>query len=553
MIGRFKYLVYICCFLFLAGTRVDAQFDLPKLELPKGGKAWKEATSITGSVSANMQFYSVSKINNRRPPFIFNIYGTPTIHVNDIDIPVLLRFGTYQGKYRQQFNQLGIAPSYKWIKVHLGFSRVSFSPLALSGHQFLGVGVELNPGKIRFGLVYGRFKKRIEPDSAALVQNTIPEYKQSGLGIKIGYGTSDNYVDLVIFLGKDRQKSLEDLPAFAQPAPDANAVIALSTHQKIIKRLDLKIDLGLSAYTNDYTTDNIDDKKFSIIRLPGIFLQDKAGTQYTFAIKSGITYKFRDFKLGKSQIDLTDTRIKLIYDRIDPDYQSMGTYFFRNDIQRIRTGLGFNIWQRKIGFDTQIGFEHNDVLKTRFTKNNRAIGSVNLRYMHSEKLFFNLRFSNFRTRLRKDVTPTRDTLLVNQVNRDISVNGIYKFQKNGDRRQVTGFVGFMSGKNISEMATVKNLSSFIIRATYGFTYTKLDLRLTPAFSINRYKFTGYSTTRIIPSVDASRKFFDEKLEGAYNLGFVFTTLGGFANFGIRNNLRVSYVFMKKHRFSFQFY
>ena len=537
-----------------------AQIIIPPLDkpdLPDNWKDLKNSTRMSGSLNASMSFYSVSQINNRRPPFRFNIYGNPTFHVNDIVIPFRLAVGTYQNKYRQEFNRFGLSPSYKWVKVHLGHSVVNFSPLALRNHSFLGLGVELNPGKIRFGLIYGRFQRKIDYDSTVLIaQHAMPAYKRSGFGLKLGYGTKENYVDLVVFKGKDKDQSLDLTPESIRPSAEENAVVAISSKVNFLKNFYFYFDLGLSAYTLNTEAPESSLSGFLFAKIPGIFLSDNSTTQYLSAVKTRLSYKLRELgvNLGEKSSSLTDIVLSLNYDRIAPGYRSMGTYFFRNDVERIHFRASFRMLHRKLGISFPIGFEHNDLLNTKFTKNKRVIGGLNANYRQSDRLYFTFIFSNFRNMLTRDITPTTDTLLINQVNRNTGLSGIYTIGEGDDKRRITGRIGYQSGKNISETTKTKTLSKFYIDGGYRFAYPAYHLIITTGMGFTVFKLTAFNTTRLIPSANVSRKFFNDKMNAGYNLGMVFTWANsGFANFGFRNNLQLSYDILKGQSLSFRFY
>jgi hypothetical protein len=36
------------------------------------------------------------------------------------------------------FNRFSLSPSYKWVKVHAGYTSMSFSPYSLAGHELFG-------------------------------------------------------------------------------------------------------------------------------------------------------------------------------------------------------------------------------------------------------------------------------------------------------------------------------------------------------------------------------------------------------------------------------
>ena len=71
-----------------------------------------------------------------------------------VEIPFSLTVSEQERSFRQPFNQFGITPTYKWAKAHLGYSNLTWSPFTWSGQTVLGGGVELNPGKFRFGMRY---------------------------------------------------------------------------------------------------------------------------------------------------------------------------------------------------------------------------------------------------------------------------------------------------------------------------------------------------------------------------------------------------------------
>jgi hypothetical protein len=556
-----SYIVAIITVILALSTyMLKAQPIIPPLgfpDLPGNWEELKSSTHLSGSLNASMSFYSVSKINNRRPPFVFNIYGNPSFRINDIVVPLRFSVGSYQNKYRQEFNRFGLSPTYKWLKLHLGHSMVNFSPLALSNRNFLGAGIELTPGKIRFGLVYGRFQRKIDFDSANLIaNNAMPAYKRLGFGMKIGYGNERNHLDLVVFKAKDRYKSLKVANEISRPSPEENAVVALSAKVNFLKNFFVDFDLGLSAYSLNTNAPESSLSGFVPARIPALFLNANSSTQYLSAIKARISYKLKTFdvKFPKTAYKISDLGLSLNYDRISPSYKSMGTYLFRNDVERIRFMARFRMLDRKLGISFPIGFEHNDLLNTKFINNKRFIVGLNANYRYSNDLYLNFVFSNFRNKLTREINPSNDTLLINQVNRNTSLGGVYSIGAGSNKKRITARLGYQSGKNISGIVKTRSLSKFYMNGSYRFAYPLYDLMLTTGLGLSVFKFTAFKTTRIIPSVNISRNFLNKKIKAIYNLGFVMTWANSaFANFGLRNNLRLNYVLSKKQSISIRLY
>lgn len=552
-IHRIKLLVLA---ILLIPWSLSAQFELEWPEIPKTWNELKEKVEISGSINSKLTFYSASQNISRRPGFNFNVYGRPTFSVNGLYIPLDFSLGTYQSRLRQNFNRMGISPEYKWVKFHFGNTSVNYSPLALSGHRFLGMGVELTPGKFRFGFNWGRFHRKIDPADFQANTNVIPRYTRKGFGMKLGYGTDNSYVDLIIFKAKDDSASINRSNPAVRNTPAENAVVALSVKQSFTERLLFHFDLGFSAYTNDITSSEYSGGGFSPVKLPGLLLKGRTTTQYLMALQTNIAYKLSDFSFSvqDKEIDVTDILLKLSFDRIEPDYMSMGTYFFKNDVQQYKLSAAFKALKRKLSVRFPLGFEWNNVLNTKQNHNRRIIIGLFANYIHSRDLIFNLSFSNFSTRLTRDIAPTMDTLLVNQLNRQIGLRAIYKFTYNETAHTFSGMLNYMSGMNINELIKTRILSSLIFRLSDQFDIQWQELTFNPSFSINRYALPNFTTTRIIPGIGARREFLENKIRAGYNLALILTRVkNGNGNFGVSNRISASMQTFKKQSLSFNFY
>jgi len=141
--------------------------------------------------------------------------------------------------------------TYKWATVHAGYRNVNFSPFTLAGHTFLGGGVELNPGKLRLGAVYGRFNKAIS--STLAEPDILPSYKRTGYAVKVGYGKPGNYIDLVMLRAADDSASIQNVVPTAEQTvkPAENLVVGATSRLLILKHITVELDAAVSAYTRD--------------------------------------------------------------------------------------------------------------------------------------------------------------------------------------------------------------------------------------------------------------------------------------------------------------
>ena len=134
--------------------------------------------------------------------------------------------------FNTPFNRFGLSPSYKWIKLDLGWRSLNFSQFTLSGQQIFGAGFELTPGKFRAAFIYGKFNDAVTDISLYNnLNNNTPLYKRTGFAAKLGYGSSANFLEFSYLQAKDDSNSIPKLLADSvQAKPAANQVAGSVEH-----------------------------------------------------------------------------------------------------------------------------------------------------------------------------------------------------------------------------------------------------------------------------------------------------------------------------------
>src|SRR5690606_19189222 len=118
-----RKLLYVLCMSAGLVTMTEA-LDLANL---KGSKP----IDFSGSLSLRLNSYSTSRDNSVRDPFFWTISGSPTLSIYGVTLPFYFSFCQKNQDVRQPFNQFGLSPSYKWLRVHLGYRNISFSDFTL--------------------------------------------------------------------------------------------------------------------------------------------------------------------------------------------------------------------------------------------------------------------------------------------------------------------------------------------------------------------------------------------------------------------------------------
>jgi hypothetical protein len=373
---------------------------------------------FSGSLSVTSIFYNARGIPNRYLPFNYVIAGSPVLSIYGIQVPVTFSIGKQQSSFTQPFNQFGLSPSYKWVTIHAGYRNLFFSPYTLAGHTFLGAGVELNPGKFRFAAIYGQFNKATLQDTAQSLLFSNLSYKRTGMSVRVGYGTENNFFDLIALKAKDHAASLPVSKGFADSsgiAPAENTVAGYALRFTFLnKRLTLESNGALSLYTNDVNTPKVEDSAFEkgVERL-NVLATVRNSSELYGAIDAALRYKTRNFSL------------KLQYRHIDPGYQSMGAYFLNNDLENYTIAPSFMIWKRRIRFSGSLGIQHDDLSKQKRAKASKVIGSANLSADVNERLSVDVNYSNYSVNQTVKTIRFADSLKVVQSSSQLSFSPRY--------------------------------------------------------------------------------------------------------------------------------
>ncbi len=340
--------------------------------IPLHGQDKKPWVEFGSSIRMSVTGYSITGQENRQAPFSTFIYGTPRLSIKGFEIPVHLIWSNQDKSIQQPFNRIGIAPKYKWAKVYLGYNTMMLSRYTFSGRQFLGAGVELQPGKFRLAGFYGRLQAAIREDSASttgqgsfLSNQAIPRFERKAIGGKIGIGTSKSYFDVVAIKAYDvlDDRMFNDTSSLR---PQENTSVGIISQLNLSKNIQWRMDLATSVFTRDTTSDDVElDPSVAWI---GNILQPKTSTQVLFAGEMGIGYKQPTWG------------IQLNYKRIDPDYKSMGIYYLQTDVAQWTIAPQFTLAKKTLRVRGSIGIQKNNLYNTRLATNKRGIQSGHVQW-----------------------------------------------------------------------------------------------------------------------------------------------------------------------------
>lgn len=395
---RFSILFYLVVIGFVSSGKAQ---DLAQI-------AKQKPFALSGSLGIGLGTYNVKGIPARQRDFSYIFNGAPTLSLYGVSFPFSVVVSDQQRSYTQPFNQYGISPTYKWITVHAGWRSLEFSPFTLAGHNFLGGGVELNPGKLRLGFVYGRFNKAIEEDLTqplALAQQ--PAYKRTGYSAKVGLGTERNHVDVIFLNAKDDVNSLNNPVSTGILTPSENMVLGLSSKFSFLKRFVWDMDVSGSIYTRNLLSDTVKNLKLDKVDFIKNLVTLNSSTQLLTAGQTSLGYNAANYN------------IKIKYRRVDPDYKSMGAYYFETDVQNYTLEGMVRLLKGQLQVGGSFGLQNDNILKDKSVRSNRKIGSVNVSY-NKPAYGIDLRYTNFGITQDRGLNPIIDQFRVARVNHNLS-------------------------------------------------------------------------------------------------------------------------------------
>jgi hypothetical protein len=496
--------LYISIFIILFVTSAGAQsFRIEDIKNTFGkGKPLK----LSGNFSANGT-YSAGEPG--RDPFAYYLNGSVSLNIYGlIDLPFSFNFTNSGNSYRMPSmpNRLSLQPSYKWIKAYIGDVSMNFSPYTLNGHQFTGAGVELTPGDWEFAVMYGRLLRAVEYNDS--LPDVAPTYKRMGYGVKAGVNKETYMVSVSLLKAKDERSSLSSMPDSLGVAPMDNISGSVSFSVKPVSFIEVSGEYGFSSVTADIT------------------VSDDTKTLY-HAFKGNIDY------VGESN------RFGIGYERIDPNYQTFGAYYFTNDLENVTLNGNQSLWDGKVNLTLSLGYEHDDLKGEKARGSSRAVGSAGLEFTPNECLSARLSYSNFQSYSnarsnfesinQENPLDLLDTLRFTQLSRSANLNLSWQVKKTEEQTQSLSLnVAYQDAANkqgeVYQPGSVTEMINGM--AGYSFSLLKTGLIITAAVNLNNSRLLNANTLTLGPTLSASKRLLKNKLSLNGSISYNTANKGG---------------------------
>lgn len=524
-------------FVFYANVSLIAQ-DLQSI-----GK--ENPFSFAGGVSVNQVFYASHGVAARRDPYRYFASGNLNFSLYGWSVPLSFHLADKKTSFTQPFNQYALHPTWKSITVHAGYTAMSFSPYTVSGHVFLGGGIDISPeSKWKFSALYGRFLKAVEADSSGSV-SAMPSYQRNGYGFKFTYGTGRDFADLILFHAADEAEAALRIPDSLDITPQENLVISLGGGKMVFKHFLLKAEVAASAWTRDTRSAGMSNDH--PLSKADILFQSKLSSSYYHAFKTSFDYQHKDWVVG------------IGYEKIDPGYRTLGAYYFNNDLENTTLNITGAMLDGKLNFAASTGVQRDNLDENKVSSMRRVVSALNINYMPSQRLNIAAAWSGFQTytNIRSQfqtinaLTPydNADTLNFTQITRNASLSGMYTIGGSETKKQHFHLNASWQDAADQQGQVKQHSGTTFYSVNTGYSCSILPRNMTTAFTFNVTISDGphIQNRTMGPTASVSRSFIERKLRTTFSSSWNKTfSRGGPINSIINTRLNAIWSVQNKH-------
>jgi len=508
-----------------------------QVDLNKPGEMFSKDKWLTvnGNFSASSIYYTGNEPYTRDP---FTYYLTGNIGFNIaglINLPFTFNFTNSGANYTYPTmpNRLGIHPTYKFLTAHAGDIAMSFSPYTLNGHQFTGAGLDINPDKpLKCSIMYGRLQKQVEFGNGS--SGIQAAYKRMGAGVNLRYEKQRYRLAASVLSVKDDENSLEWKPDSLMIFPQQNLAGSFTGGFELANNLNLTVEYGISRLIRD-------------LRETG---QERNGQTF-HAYKTLINYTFLSNTVG------------IGYERIDPGYQTLGAYYFNNDLENITVNYARPFFNNKANIALTAGIQHDDLKRQNDSQTDRFVFSADANYAVSDRLNFSGSYTTFQTHMNlrsqfdyiNELTPydNLDTLNYTQLSQNVNFSTFYIFGNNELRKQQLNlFLSYQEAADKQGGIIPEGSASLFYNLAlgYGLQFIPQDINVNLNMNLTNNRLNNQDMFILGPVLGIAARFLNKKLTsgitGSYNTGY----LSGAKQNEVWNfRFNTSYLLLKKHNLS----
>ncbi|TRZ72021.1 MAG: hypothetical protein D4R97_06230, partial [Bacteroidetes bacterium] len=272
-----------------------------------------------------------------------------------------------------------------------------------------------------------------------------------------------------------------------------------------------------------------------IIRNMNKFLVINQSSEYYSAIRSSLKYKSKSWSL------------KLEYRRIDPNYRSMGAYYFSNDLENLTLTPSVALFKRKLTISGSVGMQRDNLKGVKKATSIRTIGNANLSYNPSTKFGVDASYSNYYIMQQAGRLPLNDTTKIQQVNQSYSLMPRLLFFNSSLSHMIMVMYNrstFSDGNQFT--CKNANFTSQIAQLTYVLGLVKTKWSFSIGGTYTTFSNALSESTTMGGTIGISKSFFKDKLTFTWNNSGVYAQQQQEGGWVLNSNITGNYKVHKHH-------
>jgi hypothetical protein len=382
------FIFLIISTVYLHGQNVRTK-NLDSLILAKSKSYIKTDLSAQGKIALSTEINYNPK--NKSNFLNYRIQGNIQTNIFGFTTPVNFSYSNGRTVYGYDlnpvqlpsFNRLGFSPKYKDLTIHVGYRQMNFTKYTLSGHQFKGWGFEYQPENYYLAFMKGILKPAVLEDftDISLIE---PSFQRDAWAVKGGYESESLAFGFAFLKSIDDPNSIDKYEDFSRSiSPRENAVIGFYGKKSLGENLIFDFDYAFSGLSYDIVNDpNLDiTTQYTAYNYFGLFTT-RNNSIYDKAMKSSLTYKFSSFDISYN------------YERVDPDFRTLGAFFFNNNFITRTAGVSRSFLEERLNVNVEGGIEKIAEPTEQQENTGRLIGSLHSKYKVNDRLSFTGKYSN---------------------------------------------------------------------------------------------------------------------------------------------------------------
>lgn len=449
---------------------------------------------ITGAIGTHNTFYTSSFGTGNASPLSNSLYARLNLNLYGISMPFSFYYHNDNTSFGYPAISFHFRPTYKNWTLHIGESSMPFSSY-IYNIPFTGVGIEYQARQghnLRFGAFYGELREAInyEPDEISLRR---PQYRRTGWGMKVGYGSSRNYIDLYVFKAKDHLSSIDECwhdQIYAQE----NLVGGTKLRLSLGRHLSLQANYAASLLSNDVRGQLVDVE--AVKRYDDIF-----DVRYTSI--------FRWAGDARLQGHWRHFNFLLSYKLVQPDYQSMGLHYVSSNYQSLSMATSATIG--KLSVNANIAAQSNNLNGKQLYTTRGLIYSASASLPIGDSFSLTATYNGYRQRQYDGAAQVVDSTRVDRTTSSWSVMPCYQFETDATMQYVNLSANRTTNRDLNPWAQgLSDVSTLAMGAGYNVMVNAIETNFGADVSYQQSEGFGTEYRTVLYSLMAGRSFLKEK-------------------------------------------